>query len=239
LGSGLQKRNQDRDQKDVVPQGGINWRFTGASCVGEHRFQGRPEWIGAGVLVGLGQPAGMGWLRQGGRIAGVGEGIAHTPQGVECSLHWGFDQPEAVRQADPCAEGSERAIGLEEGITATSRWQQHSLKQTLQSRIHPGNANQDGSTTTLLKHLQGNAPSGVGGDWLRRCWRGRLLRRRLRWQRKGGQGSLLGGELQQPGPEDGVTGGEIHRGKAEAVPLDLHRFIHLGVDGWMEQQPGG
>jgi hypothetical protein len=36
-----------------------------------------------------------------------------------------------------------------------------------------------------------------------------------------------------------VAGGEIHGGKAQPMALDVHRFIHLGVDGWMEQQTGG
>ncbi len=58
-------------------------------------------------------------------------------------------------QADLCAERSERAIGLEEGIVATSLWQQHGLQQSLQGRIHPGDANQYGSSTTLLEHQQG------------------------------------------------------------------------------------
>jgi hypothetical protein len=34
-------------------------------------------------------------------------------------------------QADPCAERSERAIGLEERIVPTSRWQHHGLQQSL------------------------------------------------------------------------------------------------------------
>jgi hypothetical protein len=79
-------------------------------------------------------------------------------------------------QADPCAERAERAIGLKEGIVATSRWQQHGLQQSLQGRIHPGDANQYGSSTTLLEHLQGNATGGVGSDWFRRSWCARLLR---------------------------------------------------------------
>ena len=36
-----------------------------------------------------------------------------------------------------------------------------------------------------------------------------------------------------------MTGAEIHAGKTQPMPLDVHRFIHLGGDGWMEQQPGG
>jgi hypothetical protein len=84
---------------------------------------------------------------------------------------------------------------------------QHGLQQSLQGRIHPGDAHKHRASTTHLEHLQGNATGGVGGDWLRRCWWARLVRRRLRWQRRGGQGSLLEGELQQPGPEVGVAGG--------------------------------
>ncbi|MCS5700505.1 fatty acid desaturase [Cyanobium sp. FGCU-52] len=239
LGGGLKEGHQDRDQQDVVPKGGIHRRFTGTTSLGEHQLQGRPQGIGTAVLVGLGQPACVGRVRQGGRITGVGEGIAHTTQDVEGSLHWRFDQAEAMGQADPCAERSERAIGLEEGIIATSRWQQHRLQQTLQRRIHPGDAKQYGSSTTLLQHLQGNATGGVGGDGFRRSGCARLPRRRLRWQRRGGQGLCLGCELQQPGPEVGVGGGEIHGGKAQPMALDLHRFIHLGVDCWVEQQPGG
>ena len=55
----LQKGHQDRDQQDVVPQGwGHGWLwFPGSTGFGEHRLQGRPEWIGSAVLVGLGQPA--------------------------------------------------------------------------------------------------------------------------------------------------------------------------------------
>ena len=36
-----------------------------------------------------------------------------------------------------------------------------------------------------------------------------------------------------------VAGGEIHGGKAQPMALDLYQFIHLGFDGWMEQQAGG
>jgi hypothetical protein len=109
----------------------------------------------------------------------------------------------------------------------------------LQGRIHPSHTHENSPPAALLKHLQGNAPSGVGGNWSRRRWYARLLRRRLRWQRRGGQGSLLGGDVQQPGPEVGVAGGEIHGGKAQPMALDVHRFIHFGVDGWMEKQTGG
>jgi hypothetical protein len=98
----------------------------------------------------------------------VGERIAYAPQGVEGSLHRGFDQAEAMGQADPCAERSERAIGLEERIVATSRWQQHGLQQSLQGRIHPGDANQYGSSTTLLEHLQGDATCRRGRSHIRR-----------------------------------------------------------------------
>jgi hypothetical protein len=33
----------------------------------EHRLQGRPEWIGAGVAIGLGQSLGRGGIAEGGR----------------------------------------------------------------------------------------------------------------------------------------------------------------------------
>lgn len=37
------------------------------------------------------------------------------------------------------------------------------------------------------------------------------------------------GQPQQPFPEIGMAGGEINGGKAEAMALDHHRFIHLAV----------
>ena len=48
-------------------------------------------------------------------------------------------------------------------------------------------------------------------------------------QMSGGQVLFKRGQLQQSGPEIGVAGGEIHGGKAEAMALDHHRFIHLDV----------
>ena len=73
----------------------------------EHRLQGRPEWIGAGVAIGRGQSLGIGGIAEGGRIAAVGEGIAHAPQGVVGPLHRGLDQVRrvlrvvaAIRQLD-------------------------------------------------------------------------------------------------------------------------------------------
>ena len=50
------------------------------------------------------------------------------------------------------------------------------------------------------------------------------------------------GQLQQPGPEISVAGGEIHGGKAEAMALDQYRFIHLAVapgDGHQSLQNSG
>jgi len=80
----------------------------------EHRLQGRPEWIGAGVALGLGQSRRIGGIPEGGRIAGVGEGITHAPQGVEGSQHRGLDQAKPCGQAAPRPEGSQGPIGLED-----------------------------------------------------------------------------------------------------------------------------
>ena len=48
-------------------------------------------------------------------------------------------------------------------------------------------------------------------------------------QMRGGKVLMQRGQLQQPGPEIGVAGGEIHGGKAEAMALDQYRFIHFDV----------
>jgi hypothetical protein len=36
-----------------------------------------------------------------------------------------------------------------------------------------------------------------------------------------------------------MAGAEIHGGKVQAMPLNLHRFLDIRIDGWMEQQAGG
>ncbi len=61
-------------------------------------------------------------------------------------------------------------------------------------------------------------------------------------QMRGGKVLIQRGQLQQPGPEIGVSGGEIHGGKAEAMALDQYRFIYLDVapgDGHQSLQNSG
>jgi len=61
-------------------------------------------------------------------------------------------------------------------------------------------------------------------------------------QMRGGKVLIQRGQLQQPGPEIGVAGGEIHGGKAGVMALDQYRFIHLDValgDGHQSLQNSG
>jgi hypothetical protein len=84
----------------------------------------------------------------------MGEGIVHTPQGVEGQFHQRLDQPEAVGQADARPKGAQRPIRLEQVITSVWGRQQHRLQQSRQGRIHPGVAHQNHATAMLFKHLQ-------------------------------------------------------------------------------------
>jgi hypothetical protein len=81
---------------------------------------------------------------------------------VERSLDWGFDQPEAMGQADARPEGSERAIRLKQGIAATRAREENSQQQALKGCVHPGNPHQNRSAATLFEHLQSNGAYGRG-----------------------------------------------------------------------------
>ncbi len=59
---------------------------------GQHRLQGSPEGIGAGLGIDLGQTGAVGRISQRRRFSGVGKGVAQLAQGREGPLHRGVDQ---------------------------------------------------------------------------------------------------------------------------------------------------
>ena len=85
LGRGLQEGHQDRDQQDVVPQGGL---------------QGSPEGVGAGLDIDLGQTGAVGRISQRCRFSGMREGIAQLAQSRESPFNRGVDQAQTASEGD-------------------------------------------------------------------------------------------------------------------------------------------
>ena len=91
------------------------------------------------------------------------EGVAHPPQGLQGLLHVRIDQTQAGSQSDPRPEGSQRPIGLEEGVGRAWGRQKDGLQQALQGCIDAGDTHQNGASSTLFKHLQGDGAGRIGG----------------------------------------------------------------------------
>jgi len=100
LGRGLKEGHQDRDQQDVVPQGRLRGAVGWGRLGGQHRLQGSPERVGAGLGIDLDQTGAVGRISQRCRFRGMGEGIAQLAQSRESPFNRGVDQAQTASEGD-------------------------------------------------------------------------------------------------------------------------------------------